>query len=79
MLPRISASEDHHARAHLVSIHWTGPTSHPLTADKATQLCFDEARIELLRTKINASFRLDGGRFPTQNETLPERNAGVKA
>jgi trans-aconitate methyltransferase len=47
----------------IVSVHWTGPTNYPLTADAATRLCFDEAQIESLRTDIHPEFRLDVGRF----------------
>jgi 2-polyprenyl-3-methyl-5-hydroxy-6-metoxy-1,4-benzoquinol methylase len=49
--------------AHFVSVHWTGPTNYPLTADAATRLCFDEAKITSLRTDVEPNFRLDVGRF----------------
>jgi trans-aconitate methyltransferase len=49
--------------AYIVSVHWTEPTNYPLTADIATQLCFEEAKIECQRTDIFPKFRLDVGRF----------------
>jgi predicted TPR repeat methyltransferase len=49
--------------AWLLSVHWTGSTDYPLSAQDATTLCFDASGVEHVRTFHAPGFRLDLGRF----------------